>query len=246
MKNILKNILYFLLSPFNYGGAVILLYHSVAENSLSATVKLADFKKQLAYLAEKNFKVIKLTELVELIASRRKIPPKTVCLTFDDGCRDNFSNVFPVLKKYNFPATIFVSTALIGKAQILENKESFEYLSEGEIKEMSQSGLIEFGSHSHNHLKLTGLKGGRVEEELVASKKILAGLLNQEILSLAYPIGRFNEEVENTARKIFKIICTVESGRVTEAGAIWRLKRNSIDSQVNFIQFKGIIKFGRV
>lgn len=246
MKNIFKNFIYFLLALFNYRGAVILLYHSVAENSLSATVRPSNFKKQLEYLYDKKFKVIKLTELAELIAGHRKIPPKTVCLTFDDGYRDNFLNVFPLLKKYNFPATIFISTALIGKKKVMENGEIFKYLSEEEIKQMSQSGLAEFGSHSHNHFKLSNLKSDQAEAELVASKKILAGLLNQEISSLAYPVGRFNEEVENIAKKVFKIICTVKKGRVSDADALWRLKRNSVDARVNFIQFKGIIKFGRV
>ena len=246
MKKILKNFLYYFLSLFNYRGAVILLYHSVSENYELATVKPADFMKHLEKKEKKRFNVIKLTELADLIKNRRKIPPKTVCLTFDDGCRDNFLNVFPLLKKYNFPAAIFVSTALIGKTKLMEDGENFQYLSAEEITEMFKSGLVEFGSHSHNHLKLANIKTDRAETEMLTSKKVLAQILGQEIISLAYPVGRFNQEVEKLARKNFEIICTVKKGRVTVNDAIWRLKRNAIDSQVNFIQFKGIIKFGRV
>jgi len=115
MKNILKNLVYFILSIFNFNGAIILMYHSIGDNSELATVKVKDFKKQLKYLKKKKFNVIKLSELVKLSEGNKKIQPKTMCLTFDDGYQDNYINVFPLLKKYNFPATIFMSTALIKK-----------------------------------------------------------------------------------------------------------------------------------
>ena len=246
IKNFLKSIIYFILSLFNYHGAIILMYHSVAENNEFPTVKPADFKEQIEYLHEKKFNVIKLSALVGLINNRGKIPLKTVCLTFDDGYRDNFLNVLPELKKYGFPATIFVSTALIGERKELENGREFKYLNESDIKEMLKSGLVDFGSHSHNHVKLSSLANQRLEAELKTSKRILSSLTGGEIISLSYPIGRYNQETEIMAKSLYKIICTVEPGRVSENDNAWRLKRNSVDSQVSFSQFKGIVKFGRI
>jgi len=246
MKNIIKNIIYFILSLFNYYGAVILLYHSVGENSELPTIKPDDFEKQLKYLSKNKFNVIKLTELGELIINHKRIPPKTVCLTFDDGYRDNFLKVFPALKKYNFPATIFMSTALIGHERISEKGERFEYLSEREIKEMSDSQLVDFGSHCHNHVKLTGIGAAEAASEFKMSKEILEKISGREVETMSYPRGRFNDEIEAVAKGIFKIICTVRSGRVTENDKSWRLFRNSINREVSFTQFKGIIKFGRI
>lgn len=246
MKNFLKNIIYFILSLFNYDGAVILMYHSVAENDEFPTVKPANFEKQLKYLKDNKFQVIKLSELAELINGRRKIAPKTVCLTFDDGYRDNFLNVLPRLNKFNFPATIFVSTALISTKKALKHGEEFIYLKEQDIKEMRASNLVDFGSHSHNHVKLSNLARPQLKQELETSKEILSQLTGRDIISLSYPSGRHTRETEEAAKNVFKIICTVEPGRVNENGHSWRLKRNSIDSQVNFTQFKGIVKFGRI
>lgn len=246
MKNIIKNILYFLISRFNYDGAVILLYHSVSENGDLPTVRPDDFNRQLNYLKINKFNVIKLTDLFEYLANRRLLPPKTVCLTFDDGYEDNYSSVFPILKKHNFPATIFISTALIDKASVSSRGESFKYLNEPEIKAMSASGLVDFGSHSHNHWKLSGLSDDRARLELETSKNILEKLLNKKIVSLAYPVGRFKPATEAVAKKLFKIICTVKKGRIRETDYGWRLKRNSVDAEVNFTQFKGIVKFGRI
>ena len=65
------------------------------------------FEKQMEYLKNKEYQVISLTKLVEILESDELIPKKTVVLTFDDGYKDNYINAFPILKKYNFPATIF-------------------------------------------------------------------------------------------------------------------------------------------
>jgi len=119
-------------------------------------------------------------------------------------------------------------------------------LSEAEIKEMSLSGLIEFGSHSHNHIKLANIEKDKIEQELRTSKEILKKIIGTEIRTMSYPSGRYNEKSENIAKKLFKIICTVEPGRITKKDKSWRLKRNSIDSDVSFTQFKGIIKYGRI
>lgn len=115
MKNSFKNLVYFILSFFNFKGAVILMYHSVGDNSELATVKLKNFKKQLDYLKKKKFNVIKLSKLARIIESGEKIQPKTICFTFDDGYQDNYINVLPLLKKYDFPATVFISPALLCK-----------------------------------------------------------------------------------------------------------------------------------
>ncbi len=246
MKSVLKNLVYFILSIFNLEGAVILMYHSVGDNSELATVKLKNFKKQLDFFKKNKFNIIKLSDLAKLIDKKEEISPRTVCLTFDDGYRDNYTNVFPLLKKYNFPAIIFMSTALIEKTLFPKKAGEFKFLSEAEIKEMSLSGLIEFGSHSHNHVKLSNIDKNEIIKELNASKEILEKIIGKKVESLSYPSGRYNEKSESIARKIFKIICTVEPGRTTAKDKSWRLKRNSIDSDVSFIQFKGIIKFGRI
>lgn len=98
----------------------ILMYHRVT-TSLEAGyllqpgmyVRPKTFERHAAYLAESH-NVISLDELTKRLSAGEAIPSKTVCLTFDDGWLDNYTNAFPALKKYKLPATIFLATSFIG------------------------------------------------------------------------------------------------------------------------------------
>src|SRR3990170_2672732 len=59
---------------------------------------------------------ISLGELTQRIAAGRKLPPKAIALTFDDGYEDNYTNAYPVLKQYGVPATIFLITGFVGSS----------------------------------------------------------------------------------------------------------------------------------
>ena len=89
----------------------------------------------------KKFNTFKFEELSKL---NNKMPKDSVLITFDDGYKNNYENAFPLLKKYNIKATIFLNTAYI------ENEPS--YMNWKEIKEMYDSGLIDFQLHTHSHL----------------------------------------------------------------------------------------------
>lgn len=245
MNSLLRAIFYKSLSFFNFNGAVVLLYHSISDNAEFSTVVLDRFLRQMEYLKLKKFNVIKISELVDVLEKKARVPKKTICLTFDDGYEDNFLNAFPVLKENNFPAAIFVSTAYLGCE--FENKRGLKakILSPAQIKEMASSGLIEFGSHSHHHKKLTKLDQEEARQELLTSKITLEKILGQSVDLFSYPSGRYDQKTEALARQLFKIILTVEPGRIANQSLVWRLKRNSIDRYVSFGEFKGILKFGR-
>ena len=115
MKKLIKNLIYKILSYFNFGGVVILMYHSIAENNEFFTVSPKEFEKQMAYLKNHNFNVVKLTDLPGLF--KKPILRKSLVITFDDGYEDNYLNARPILEKYNLPATIFVSSACIGETR---------------------------------------------------------------------------------------------------------------------------------
>lgn len=89
----------------------MLLYHRVNgdPDPLGLTVNLENFEDQIAWL-NSQYKVCSLTEFLEFENSDGK-----AAITFDDGYRDNLVNALPILKKYNCPATIFVSCGLINR-----------------------------------------------------------------------------------------------------------------------------------
>lgn len=220
------------------------MYHSIDYNKEFFTVTPENFARQMSFLYENNFNIIKLAELEYLKEANFK--KKTVILTFDDGYKDNYLNAFPVLQKFNFPATIFISSGLIGK-EIKANKGTvLKILNQREIKELARSGLIEIGSHGHRHIKLSSIPEVEVEDELKISKRNLEETAEREVRSFAYPWGDYNDGIQNIAKKYYNNICTVDKGRIDRNLNKFALRRNSIDSQVNFTQFKGIVKFGRI
>jgi peptidoglycan/xylan/chitin deacetylase (PgdA/CDA1 family) len=245
MKKFLKNLIYKILSNFCKPGIVVLMYHSVDRNSEFFTVSPENFERQMEFLKNNNFEVVQLTSL---IGGPEKLKnKKVVVITFDDGYEDNYLNALPILKKFGFPVTIFVSTDNIGKSIIAKKGSKLNIVSLEQIKEMAKNG-ISFGSHGKKHIAMRNINEKELETDLFESKKILSGLTGENTETFAYPFGVFDNVSFTTASKIFKIICTVEKGRIDIRGKdfLFKIKRNSIDSFVSFQNFKAIAKIGRL
>ena len=160
----------------------VLMYHAVLDDPWSSItelfVKPAEFEKQLAYLNEQGYTTITFEDFDRLDEIQ-----KPVMLTFDDGYDDNYTEVFPLLKKYNAKATIFVITSLIGTEH---------YLTEQQIKEMDASGLVSIQSHTVTHPYLSDLNEEQLQEEMTLSKLAIARITGKEPFVLCYPTGKYS------------------------------------------------------
>lgn len=247
LKALLKNIFYTLIRFWPWQGAVVLMYHSIGDNPEFFTVETKEFEKQMTYLAKHKFNVISAANLVEKIKRGEKIPAKTVVITIDDGYEDNYLNACPILKKYNFPATIFVVTDSIGKFTMARNGTVMNRLGWSQMEEMAKTRLIEFYPHSHSHPKLDLFLPEWAEKEVCFSKDILEQGFHKKLPIFAYPYGRYNmEAITILKRHNFEAAFTVKTGRVQLGDDLFLLKRNSIDSKINFSMFKGIVRYGRI
>ena len=208
--------------------ASILMYHSVGENKAFFNVRPEDFKWQMNYLKEHNYNVISLRDFVDS-KEKGNIPSRTVVITFDDGYEDNFSNAFRVLKDYNFPATIFLTTGRLA---------TNDYMNWAEIKEMHNSGLIDFEPHTVTHPKLSQHKESIVLKEIRDSKQEIENNLSKECHFFAYPYGDYDEENLKVSQSLFKAALTVKRGFVSKSDNMHELKRNSVDSLVGKQRFK--------
>ena len=111
---------------------------------------------------------------------------RTMCLTFDDGYVDNYRNLFPILKELKCPATCFVTD---------RGQDDDKFLSPPMIREMEQSGLVEFGGHTANHTMLTEVPLDKAREEIFANKAWLESVLGHPIASFCYPRGGENDAI---------------------------------------------------
>ena len=168
----------------------IAMYHSVKPvvpegNRLIVSVEA--FDRQMRFLKKNSYDVLPLETAAAMIVDGRKLPARALVLTFDDGYIDNYLYAFPVLKKYGLPATIFLIVNDIGKP---------DKLNWDQIREMQDSGLITFGSHTMSHPFLEYVTvPAELTSEISGSKKALERMFERPVRTFAYPMGRFNHEV---------------------------------------------------
>ena len=181
-------------SPLVAGKEIpILMYHAIAEEPTTEMTELfvrpSEMEKQIKYLVDNGFQTITFEDLDNIGAFS-----KPVMLTFDDGYDCNYDILFPLLKKYNVKATIFaVAGSVWSKGR----------LSESQIKEMSDSGLVSIQSHTVSHPDLTSLEADKLDYELSESKERIEKLTGKPVIALAYPSGDNDAEVRAAAAKYY-------------------------------------------
>lgn len=183
----------------------IIMYHQVTYTDRPQTnwVSPENFEWQMAYLKDHGYNVIRLHELVEAIEEGRSLPRKTAVITFDDGYENNYTQAFKILKKYHFPAIIFVPSDRV-------NTE--HYLTWEQIKEMIAAG-IDIGSHTRTEAYLPDLMVERQRNEIQASKDILEQNLGITVEYFAYPIGGFSDGIKEIVKNAgYKAACTTNRG----------------------------------
>lgn len=124
--------------------------------------------------------------------------PQSVILTFDDGFANNYTEVFPLLKKYNVKASINMIADRISEPK-------GEYLNEEQILEMEASGLVQFQSHTCSHRSLDRLTPEEVRFELAESKKKLEALLGRKVSAFAYPREDYTVEIAQMASEYYDL-----------------------------------------
>lgn len=151
-------------------GIPVIYFHSVANHKepvpwsfLSYPIEL--FEAQIKLLHKKGYQTISMTDLFNFMANGKSLNEKSIVLQFDDGFLDNWVFAYPILKKYNMRATIFVNPEFVDPTTeirpTLENVQDgsldyedlnwWGYLSWKEMQIMEDSGLIEIQSHSLTH-----------------------------------------------------------------------------------------------
>ncbi|WP_233267353.1 polysaccharide deacetylase family protein [Paraglaciecola sp. L3A3] len=193
--------------------AVILLYHHVSNdtpNSTSVTPEV--FAQHMQYLAD-NHQVLDLKTVVEKLQNKQPLPDKTVVITFDDGYTNIYQNAHPILKKFNFPYTIFINPALIGGADY--------QLDWQQITEMGKEGVT-FANHGNAHIhSLAKLANEsqqawltRVTDNVTSAEKLLKQKLGYSLKYFAYPYGEFNHLIQQKLTSLGYVGFGQQSGAI--------------------------------
>ena len=225
----------------------VLMYHSISEHVGKEKhnkwrVKPKDFEKQMNWFYKNNWKSFTISELVKL----DEIPKKSFVVTFDDGFEDNFLNAFPILKKYNFKATIYlVPNEKTNQWEVKNTSVLSNLLNNEQILQMQNSGLIEFGSHTLSHVNLSTINDEQLLNELKKSKEEVEKITNQECEAFAYPYGKFDDNIVNSVKRVgYKNATVVKRGLFKKDDDVFTIKRVGILGTESFFDF--LLKISRV
>lgn len=152
----------------------------------------AMFDKQLKDLADNEYQTFFVKDIPDFMKGKKELPEKSIILTFDDGYEDFYLHAFPILKKYQMKATIYIIYNFIGRKG---------FMTKDEIQELLDSGLIEVGSHTLDHLYLSKTPVKEAHKQIFDSKKNLEDMFNIKIETFAYPVGAFDKQVVDMTKE---------------------------------------------
>jgi peptidoglycan/xylan/chitin deacetylase (PgdA/CDA1 family) len=214
----------------------ILIYHSIDEykgvGSKELYVTPENFEKQMTYLKNQGYTLLTFERWQGISEIK-----KPIFITFDDGYKNN-RNAFKILQKltdvdFKPAATFFVISDFVG----YKNR-----LSQSELKEMADTGMISVQSHTATHPDLTKVEN--LQYELKGSKEKIENITGKPVIALAYPYGNFNERVGSEVKKYYSFGLTTTPALFTKKGLkneLLFLPRIYIKYSTNLDEFADLI-----
>lgn len=203
---------YVAIHKVHVGDIPILTYHSIEDKDGQYIVKDKTFEKMIKTLKDEGFNFLNAQDLLKIKENKMDLPKKPVMITLDDGYKNNYTNAYPILKKYDAKATIFVIGSYVSNHD--------EFLTWDMIEEMSGSGLIDIESHTFNShaLRADGKNKGktflstktegesdedyydRIYNDLVWNNNLLYSHTSIFPVSIAYPGAMANDIVKRAVK----------------------------------------------
>ena len=179
----------------------VLMYHAVSDNMWGISelfVSPSDMDKQLAYLVDNGYDPIWFQDL-----SHVEDYDKPVILTFDDGYDDNYTELLPLLQKYQIKATVFI----IGNSLGSSHKMTAE-----QVKELSDSGLVTVQSHGYTHHDMDVMGEAELEHELGETYRVITRITGKIPSVLCYPTGKYSSRTIEVAQRYYNFGLRMNGG----------------------------------
>ena len=174
--------------------ATVIMYHRFGEDRYPSTsVKLDLFESHLATIAENNWEVLPLAEIVRRLQNDEELPDKVLAISVDDAFLSVYTEAFPRFKQYGFPFTLFIATESI-------DQNLPGYANWDQIREMRDSGLVDIGSQSHTHPRMQRISFSEARQEIERSNMRFMEELGERPTLFAYPFGEYSVEVRDLVR----------------------------------------------
>lgn len=210
----------------------VIYYHDIVtgDGNGAQQTNIETFKKQMEYIAENGYKTISFDDIEN--GADISFKDKYVLITFDDGWRSNYSEIFEFMKEKNIKYNIFLAVG--------EISNNPDYLTWDQIREMHNSGLVGFGAHTYSHVSMKDIEEIDTQKEIYEANEKIFKEIGVYPTDFCYPYGQFTEDsntflLENTK---YKRIYTSEHDFSYNVGEKIVFGRNSINSSEDFKTFR--------
>ena len=198
----------------------ILMLHRVSDQRSSGKnreleITPAFLERSIKDYKNKGYRFASIAEACDLVEKGERGKP-FVCLTFDDGYRDNYTVALPVLKQEDVPFAVYVTTGFVdNKLDMWWYPDAQLGLSGDELQSLAKEPLCTIGVHTVSHPRLDKLSAEEQSHEIKQSKMELENLLGCQLHHFSYPHGAFNDDTVAIVRE-----CGFRSSLLTWGGPI--------------------------
>ena len=236
----------------------ILMYHSILKDPKRADTYVLSpeqFETDLKYLKNHGYTTIVMADLIAYVYENQPLPEKPIMITFDDGYYNNYYYVFDILKKYQ--AKIVLSPIASWSEKFSNTPDpnpNYAHVTWDNLKEMTESGLVEIQNHSYNFHTLTNRKGARINqgeseaayrEIFLADTEKAQNLLKEYVgvtpTVYTYPFGAYCKESEALIKEMgFKgsfITCDKHNTITKDPNCLYKLNRYNRPAHISTEEF---------
>ena len=193
----------------------ILIYHAfftpeLEDDEYNLSCTQDRFDETIKIMLDNGYTFITLEDLYKYNNGEIGLPEKVMIITMDDGWLGNYTDAFPVLKKYNVPATIFIVNTLVGTE---------DYFSWDQAKEMYDSGLVKIHCHGYKHIAYGDVSKDTLVSDYTKSHQEIEEHLGEKIQKImAYPAGNSSAESIKWLKEVgFEVQVQTKYGTVNKS-----------------------------
>jgi peptidoglycan/xylan/chitin deacetylase (PgdA/CDA1 family) len=220
----------------------ILMYHYVSVPPLAASryrldlsVTPQNFEAQVKYLSDNGYTTIDLEDLYNYLATGARLPAKPVILTFDDGYRDAYDVVFPVLTRYKMKATFFVVSDFAGSG----NPAFMDWIM---VKALSDAGM-RIESHSRTHDDMRKRTFQNLVWEVLGPIEAITAYTGKRPHFFCYPFGKFDDDVIRVLKSVDTwAAMTTESGKTQQLSNAMTWSRLRVHGSTSLDEFATLLR----
>jgi peptidoglycan/xylan/chitin deacetylase (PgdA/CDA1 family) len=207
---------------------IVAMYHSVGKPEMYGNISLDRFRQDIK-LFVRSFEIVDLPSVLDPKGTEQQL-----AITFDDGYGNFYRHAYPILREFDIPVTVFVTTQFIGneykpsirRRHNITSVDQNTMMDRDEVEEIIECDLITVGNHTRTHPMLSTIdKQDKLENEIVGAKEELEDWFGVTVDRFSYPYGDITPEASRLVRDSHSIAVTSQNGLVSGDVERYRLPR---------------------